>query len=153
LTRWIAAALALLVAVSLPWFGAAAQIPAVSQTGETHRWARGIEGQRKADLGNGYYLNPIMAVDHPDPSVLKDGADYYMVLAEGGTAGPPTGHVVVAARSTSIEGRWENSPYNPILRTESATERGKGHHPRRQLAALVRGRGSCVRNRSRDRCR
>jgi len=253
-------------------------------------WARGIEGQRKADLGNGTYLNPIMAGDHPDPSILKDGADYYMtfssfdaypglvvwhsrdlvnwqpvgpalvknvgsvwapdlvkhqgryyiyfpgigpgsvrsnyvvwaddirgpwsdpvdlkigridpghiaagdgrrylflsggfmvplapdglsvtaemkkvydgwqypdewvvegfaqegpkmlkrggyyymVLAEGGTAGPPTSHMVVAARSTSIEGPWENSPYNPIIRTRSASERwwSKGH------ATLVEG--------------
>ena len=42
-------------------------------------WARGIEGQRKADLGDGRYLNPILAGDHPDPSVLKDGKDYYLV--------------------------------------------------------------------------
>ena len=245
-------------------------------------WARGIEGQRKADLGNGYYLNPIMAGDHPDPSVLKDGDDYYMtfssfdaypglviwhsrdlvnwevvgpalfqnvgsvwapdlvkhrgryyiyfpgvtperaiyviwadsirgpwsapidlktgridpghavgadgkrylflsaghrvaladdglsvagpvekvydgwkypddwivegfaqegpkilrkgdyyymVLAEGGTAGPPTGHMIVSARSRSIDGPWENSPYNPIVRTVSAAEHwwSKGH--------------------------
>jgi hypothetical protein len=41
-------------------------------------WARGIEGQRQADLGNGFFLNPIVAGDHPDPSILKDGADYYM---------------------------------------------------------------------------
>lgn len=41
-------------------------------------WARGIEGQRKADLGNGKYLNPILAGDYPDPTVLKDGEDYYM---------------------------------------------------------------------------
>src|SRR6266851_1348223 len=38
------------------------------------RWARGKEGQRKADLGNDTFLNPIMAGDHPDPSILKDGA-------------------------------------------------------------------------------
>ena len=42
-------------------------------------WARGAEGQRRADLGNGSYLNPILAGDHPDPSILKDGADYYLV--------------------------------------------------------------------------
>jgi xylan 1,4-beta-xylosidase len=245
-------------------------------------WARGFEGQRKADLGNGFYLNPIMPGDHPDPSILKDGDDYYMtfssfdaypglvlshskdlvnwqpigpalfrnvgsvwapdlvkhegryyiyfpgigpyrsnyvvwaddirgpwsdpidlkigridpghavgpdgkrylfmsagyvvelaadglsvvgeekkiydgwkypedwivegfaqegpkilqhggyyhmVLAEGGTAGPPTGHMIVSARSKSIEGPWENSPYNPILRTQSASEAwwSKGH--------------------------
>jgi len=246
-------------------------------------WTTGIEGQRKADLGNGFFLNPIMAGDHPDPDILKDGDDYYMTfssfeaypaltiwhsrdlinwepigaalkqyvgsiwapeltklngrfymyipaklpgnnniyviyadnirgpwsapvalnndridpghivgedgkrylflshgdrvqladdglsivgkvehvydgweypedwdvesyaqegpkmirhgdyfymtLALGGTAGPPTGHMVVSARSKSINGPWENSPYNPIIRTESAAEKwwSKGH--------------------------
>ena len=246
-------------------------------------WARGIEGQRKADLGNGYYLNPIVSCDRPDPSILRDGDDYYMtfssfdaypglvvwhsrdivnwqpltatlrenvgsvwapdlvkhknryyiyfpartatyrsnyviwadnirgpwsepidlkigqidpghavgpagrrylfmsaghivpladdglsvtgemkkiyggwqypsdwivegfaqegpkiirkgdyyyqVLAQGGTAGPPTGHMIVAARSKTIEGPWENSPYNPLLRAQSAQDPwwSKGH--------------------------
>ena len=44
-------------------------------------WAKGIEGQRKADLGNGAFLNPVMAGDHPDPSILKDGDDYYMTFS------------------------------------------------------------------------
>src|SRR5665647_1375686 len=44
-------------------------------------WARGIEGQRRADLGNGFFLNPILAGDHPDPSILKDGAGYYMTFS------------------------------------------------------------------------
>ena len=35
------------------------------------------DGQRRADLGNGRYLNPVLAGDHPDPTVLKDGDDYY----------------------------------------------------------------------------
>ena len=43
--------------------------------------AVGIEGQRRADLGNGTYLNPIVAGDHPDPTVLKDGEDYYMTFS------------------------------------------------------------------------
>ncbi|MEP6898601.1 MAG: xylan 1,4-beta-xylosidase, partial [Rhodanobacter sp.] len=42
------------------------------------RWRPGIEGQRRADLGDGTYLNPIVAGDHPDPTILKDGSDYYM---------------------------------------------------------------------------
>ncbi|CDO36504.1 family 43 glycosylhydrolase [Novosphingobium sp. KN65.2] len=42
------------------------------------KWPRGIEGQRKADLGDGRFLNPVLAGDYPDPSVLKDGEDYYM---------------------------------------------------------------------------
>jgi hypothetical protein len=41
-------------------------------------WPRGVEGQRKADCGDGRYLNPILPGDFPDPSVLKDGDDYYM---------------------------------------------------------------------------
>jgi hypothetical protein len=42
------------------------------------RWATTFEGQRKADLGDGTFLNPILAGDHPDPTILKDGKDYYM---------------------------------------------------------------------------
>jgi xylan 1,4-beta-xylosidase len=45
------------------------------------RWARGIEGQRKADLGDGTFLNPIIAGDRPDPSILKDGDDYYLTFS------------------------------------------------------------------------
>jgi len=269
--------------------GSASADPCQAKAGET--WARGFEGQRRADLGDGCYLNPILAGDHPDPSILKDGADYYMtfssfdaypglvvwrsrdlvswqpigpalvknvgsvwapdlvkhdgryfiyfpartadyrsnyvvwadriegpwsepidlklplidpghavgedgkrylflsggryvpladdglstagevkhayegwkypddwivesfsqegpkilkhgeyfhmILAEGGTAGPPTGHMIVSARSKSIHGPWENSPHNPIARALSAEERwwSKGH------GTLVEGPG------------
>ncbi len=279
---------ACLLAGLLAW-GAAS--PPLAQTPREVTWARGFEGQRKADLGDRTYLNPVLAGDHPDPSVVKDGADYYMthssfdaypglmiwhsrdlvnwepvgpaltrnvgsvwapdlikqggryfiyfpgrragyasnyvtwadnirgpwsdpidlkigridpghavdtdgsrflflsggyrvrlaadglsvvghmekvydgwkypddwvvetfaqegpkmlrhgdyfymVLAEGGTSGPPTSHMVVAARARSLAGPWENSPYNPIIRTRSATERwwSKGH------ATLVEGPG------------
>lgn len=44
-------------------------------------WARGVEGQRRADLGDGTFLNPIVAGDHPDPTVLKDGDDYWMTFS------------------------------------------------------------------------
>ena len=44
-------------------------------------WRRGLEGQRRADLGNGTYLNPIVPGDHPDPTILKDGKDYYMTFS------------------------------------------------------------------------
>lgn len=58
----------------------------------------------------------------------KDGY-FYMVSAEGGTAGPPTSHMVIAARSKSPYGPWENSPYNPVVRTYSASDAwwSKGH--------------------------
>ena len=45
------------------------------------RWARGFEGQRRADLGNGTFLNPVFAGDHPDPSIIRDGDDYYLTFS------------------------------------------------------------------------
>jgi xylan 1,4-beta-xylosidase len=45
------------------------------------RWAQGLENQRKADLGDGTFLNPIMPGDHPDPTIVKDGDDYYMTFS------------------------------------------------------------------------
>lgn len=45
---------------------------------------------------------------------LKEIGDYfYMVSTQGGTAGYPTNHMAILARSKSIDGPWENSPYNP----------------------------------------
>ncbi len=63
------------------------------------------------------------------PKVLKRGDWYYLILAVGGTAGPPTGHMVIVARSRSIHGPWENDPKNPIVRTVSASEKwwSRGH--------------------------
>lgn len=54
---------------------------------------------------------------------------YYMTSAQGGTAGPATSHMAVAARSKSVYGPWENSPYNPVVHTYSAGEEwwSKGH--------------------------
>ncbi len=45
------------------------------------RWGLGPESQRRADLGNGYFFNPIVPGDHPDPTVLKDGDNYYMTFS------------------------------------------------------------------------
>lgn len=63
------------------------------------------------------------------PKLFKRGDWYYLVSAEGGTAGPATSHMVVVARSKSALGPWENSPYNPMVHTYSADEAwwSKGH--------------------------
>jgi xylan 1,4-beta-xylosidase len=55
--------------------------PAADCAGPDMRWKPGIEGQRRADLGDGNYLNPVLAGDHPDPNVLKDGDDYYATFS------------------------------------------------------------------------
>ena len=44
-------------------------------------WARGIEGQRRADLGDGNFLNPVFSGDRPDPTILRDGDDYYLTFS------------------------------------------------------------------------
>lgn len=63
------------------------------------------------------------------PKVLKKGDYYYLTIAEGGTSGPATSHMIISARSRSAFGPWENSPYNPIVRTASGNEKwwSKGH--------------------------
>ena len=63
------------------------------------------------------------------PKITRRGEYYYLTVAEGGTAGPATSHMIISARSKSPLGPWENSPYNPIERTLSNTERwwSKGH--------------------------
>ena len=106
------------------------------------RWARGIENQRKADLGDGTFLNPIMSGDHPDPSILKDGDDYYMTFSSFESV--PGIHIwhsrdlvnwqpVVAALTTNIGSVWApelckhgdiRSLGVVIRRFERATQRG-----------------------------
>lgn len=69
------------------------------------------------------------------PKLLKRDGWFYLVTAVGGTAGPVTGHMVIAARSRSVHGPWEHCPYNPLVRTQSESEPwwSRGH------ATLVEG--------------
>lgn len=69
------------------------------------------------------------------PKLARRGDWFYLVTAVGGTAGPVTGHMVIAARSRSIHGPWEHCPHNPLVRTLSETEPwwSRGH------ATLVEG--------------
>lgn len=56
------------------------------------------------------------------PKLLKRGEWFYLITAVGGTAGPVTGHMVIAARSRSIHGPWQHCPHNPLVRTQSVNE-------------------------------
>jgi len=56
------------------------------------------------------------------PKIFRRGDYFYLVTAVGGTSGPPTSHMVIAARSKSIHGPWEHCPHNPLVRTKSADE-------------------------------
>ena len=63
------------------------------------------------------------------PKMKKIGEYYYFLNAQGGTAGAPTSHMAVVARSKSVDGPWENSPGNPLIHTYSGEEQwwSKGH--------------------------
>lgn len=63
------------------------------------------------------------------PKMFRHGDYFYMLTAVGGTSGPPTGHMVIAARAKSLFGPWENAPNNPLVRTTSAGEKwwSRGH--------------------------
>ena len=37
----------------------------------------------KADLGNGYYQNPILDGDYADPAVFREGENYYLTASTG----------------------------------------------------------------------
>jgi beta-xylosidase len=61
--------------------------------------------------------------------MIRRGEWFYMTTAVGGTAGPPTGHMVISARSRSVFGPWEHAPNNPQVRTRSRDEQwwSRGH--------------------------
>ncbi|MFT3797594.1 family 43 glycosylhydrolase [Microbacterium sp.] len=63
------------------------------------------------------------------PKFFRRGDWFYLVSAVGGTGGPATGHMVIVARSRSVQGPWENSPHNPVARTWSRDEAwwSRGH--------------------------
>ena len=63
------------------------------------------------------------------PKLVFRNGYYYLNVAEGGTSGPPTSHMVLSARSRNIDGPWEWSPHNPIVHTHSKAEKwwSKGH--------------------------
>jgi len=69
------------------------------------------------------------------PKILRKDGWFYLITAVGGTAGPPTGHMVIAARSRSLHGPWQQHPGNPLVRTRSEREAwwSRGH------ASLVEG--------------
>lgn len=77
------------------------------------------------------------------PKIKKIGDWWYYISAEGGTAGPPTSHMVVVARAKTLDGPWENSPYNPLVHTYNDTDRwwSRGHG---SLIDTPDGRWYCV---------
>ena len=57
------------------------------------------------------------------PKIFQRGEYFYLTVAQGGTAGPATSHMVVSARSKNPDGPWEYSPFNPIVHSASRADR------------------------------
>jgi xylan 1,4-beta-xylosidase len=57
------------------------------------------------------------------PKLIYRNGYYYLAVAEGGTTGPNTAHMSVVARSKSVQGPWENSPYNPLVHTANPDDK------------------------------
>lgn len=57
------------------------------------------------------------------PKLFFHDGWYHLISAQGGTAGASTSHMAVHARSRSPEGPWENSPYNPLIKTWNRSEK------------------------------
>ncbi len=115
----------------------------VGEDGKRYLFLSGIERVQLSDDG----LSAVGPVTHaydgwkyPDawtteayalegPKLLRRGDWFYIITAVGGTSGPATGHMVIAARSRSVNGPWENCPHNPIVRTQDVREAwwSRGH--------------------------
>ncbi|HTF97173.1 MAG TPA: family 43 glycosylhydrolase, partial [Cellvibrio sp.] len=122
---------------------------AVGEDGKRYLFVNGIRKIRLTDDGlatDGKLENAYSPWRYPDdwivenfapegPKLMRRGEWFYLVTAVGGTAGPVTGHMVIAARSRSIHGPWEHCPHNPLVRTLSEAEPwwSRGH------ATLVEG--------------
>ncbi|MDQ0115602.1 family 43 glycosylhydrolase [Paenibacillus harenae] len=63
------------------------------------------------------------------PKLTYANGYFYLTVAQGGSSGPATSHMVASARSKHPFGPYEDSPYNPIVRTQSRNEKwlSKGH--------------------------
>lgn len=121
----------------------------VGEDGKRYLFVNGIRKIRLRDDGlatDGVVENAYSPWRYPDnwivenfapegPKLFRRGDYFYLVTAVGGTAGPVTGHMVIAARSRSIHGPWEHCPHNPLVRTQSEAEPwwSRGH------ATLIEG--------------
>jgi xylan 1,4-beta-xylosidase len=86
-------------------------LPAAANASSTGQrpsaWRRGPENRRIADLGDGTYLNPVLSGDYADPTVLRDGDEYFMTNTSH-DANPG----IVLWRSSDLV-NW--TPLGPIL--------------------------------------
>ena len=62
-------------------FGSGIGAQAAAAGDAMREWRRGLDNQRRADLGDGRFLNPVLSGDRPDPAILKDGDDYYVTFS------------------------------------------------------------------------
>lgn len=88
-------------------------------------WGRGIENQRRANLGDGTYRNPVMGGDYPDPTLLRVGETYYMTFSSFESS-----PALVLFRSTNLVD-WEPvgpacpEPWGSVFATDLVEHAGR----------------------------
>lgn len=109
---------------------------AVGEDGKRYLFLNGVERVRLTDDGlaidgpiehvyDGWHYPEdwvVEAYSLEGPKHLERDGWHYLVSAVGGTAGPATSHMVIVARSRSIDGPWENMPTNPLIRCTDAEQ-------------------------------
>ncbi|MBD3689735.1 family 43 glycosylhydrolase [Nanchangia anserum] len=109
---------------------------AIGEDGKRYLFLNGVERIALADDGlstigpqehvyDGWrypedWIDEAYSLEGPKHVVRDDW--HYLISAVGGTAGPATGHMVIVARSRSIDGPWENMPTNPLVRCQNDSE-------------------------------
>ena len=103
------------------------------------RWPRrgGDDGPSKKSRRWKYRDDWVGGPSQEGPKILKCGR--LLSCARGSVPCPPTGHMIVAARSKTIDGPWENSPYNPSCPHRMTSDGG-----RKAMAATSRPRRQVV---------
>ena len=88
-------------------------------------WGHGIENQRRANLGDGTYRNPVMGGDYPDPTLLRVGETYYMTFSSFESS-----PALVLFRSTNLVD-WEPvgpacpEPWGSVFATDLVEHAGR----------------------------
>lgn len=99
----------------------------VAEDGSRHLLVNGVRRIRLSDDGLATVGGPVHvhtpALPQPaaqpafasaGPRVFRRGGQFYLVCAAGGAGDPSGPHVLAVARSPSLDGPWQDCPFNPL---------------------------------------
>ncbi len=94
------------------WLKLTAGATAATMTGPfSSAWGQTPQGAADTGASKAMFKNPLFAGDYSDPTIR--GEYYYLICAEGGTAGPPTKSY---GRGGAANRRWDLGKTRRIIR-------------------------------------